>query len=137
VALACAVLQDPQLAARIVSGGGVRVNGVPAPSLLRRVGAGDVLTFAQARAIRVVRIVGAGHAAGPRAEAQALYDDLDPPGDRADGSDEAQRAGPRAHEEGAAQARRSARSRRMTCGENGAVGAGKSPLQTVNLSLQL
>jgi ribosome-associated heat shock protein Hsp15 len=83
------------LAARIVSGGGVRVNGVRTAKPAAAVGPGDVLTFAQARAIRVVRITGLGTRRGPAAEAQALYHDLDPPGDRADGSDEAQRAGPR------------------------------------------
>jgi ribosome-associated heat shock protein Hsp15 len=83
------------LAARIVSGGGVRVNGVRTAKPAAAVGPGDVLTFAQARAIRVVRITGLGTRRGPAAEAQALYDDLDPPGDRDDASDEAPRAGPR------------------------------------------
>ncbi len=40
------------------------------------VGAGDVLTFAQARHIRVIRIETLGDRRGPAAEAQLLYSDL-------------------------------------------------------------
>jgi len=83
------------LAARIVSGGGVRVNGVRTAKPAAAVGPGDVLTFAQARAIRVVRITALGTRRGPAAEVQALYDDLDPPVDRADESAGAPRSGPR------------------------------------------
>jgi ribosome-associated heat shock protein Hsp15 len=86
----------------------VRVNGTRATKPAASVGPGDVLTFAQARAIRVIRIVaGIGTRRGPAAEAQALYDDLDPP--KAD----APEAGPRRpapHEKGASQAGRPARS---------------------------
>jgi ribosome-associated heat shock protein Hsp15 len=57
----------------------VRVNGTRASKPATSVGPGDVLTFAQARAIRVIRIVGVGVRRGPATEAQALYDDLDPP----------------------------------------------------------
>jgi ribosomal 50S subunit-recycling heat shock protein len=50
-----------RFAAKIVSGGAVRVNGTRASKPRRAsVGPGDVLTFAQARAIRVIRIVGVG-----------------------------------------------------------------------------
>jgi len=83
------------LAARIVSGGGVRVNGVRTAKPAAAVGPGDVLTFAQARAIRVVRIAALGTRRGPAAEAQDLYDELDPPADRADESAGAPRAGSR------------------------------------------
>jgi ribosome-associated heat shock protein Hsp15 len=45
----------------------VRVNGTRASKPATSVGPGDVLTFAQARAIRVIRIVGLGTCgAGPR-----------------------------------------------------------------------
>ena len=40
---------------------------------------GDVLTFPRGPHIRVVRVVGLGTRRGPAPEAQALYDDLDPP----------------------------------------------------------
>ena len=66
------------VAARVISGG-VRVNGrvVAKPAAL--VGPGDVLTFSQARTVRVIRIVAPGVRRGPAPEAQALYEDLDPP----------------------------------------------------------
>lgn len=40
---------------------------------------GDVLTFPQGHDIRVIRITAIGARRGPAPEAQALYDDLDPP----------------------------------------------------------
>jgi ribosome-associated heat shock protein Hsp15 len=82
------------LAARIVGDGGVRVNGTRATKPAASVGTGDVLTFAQGRAIRVVRIVDVAVRRGPATEAQALYDDLDPPGGPGDTGAEP-RVGPR------------------------------------------
>lgn len=38
---------------------------------------GDVLTFAQARQVRVVRVLSLGERRGPAAEAQLLYEDVD------------------------------------------------------------
>src|SRR6056297_1316033 len=67
------------LAAGQVSGGHVRVNGARAAKPAQQVGPGDVLTFAQGRATRVVRITAPGTRRGPAAEAQALYEDLTPP----------------------------------------------------------
>lgn len=67
------------LAARQVSGGYVRVNGDRAAKPARSVGKGDVLTFAQGRAIRVVEIVALSNRRGPAGEAQELYVDLTPP----------------------------------------------------------
>jgi len=67
------------LAARIVGGGHVRVNGSKVIKPATVVEPGDILTFAQAREIRVVRIVAAGLRRGPASEARGLYDDLDPP----------------------------------------------------------
>ncbi|UYV37775.1 RNA-binding S4 domain-containing protein [Rhodobacteraceae bacterium D3-12] len=67
------------LAAKTVSAGHVRVNGEKAAKPAHAVGPDDVLTFAQARRIRVVRVVAAGTRRGPAAEAQTLYDDLTPP----------------------------------------------------------
>ena len=67
------------LSARVVSGGHVRVNSVRVSKPAHGVGAGDVLTFAQAQQVRVVRIVAIGIRRGPAAEARGLYDDLDPP----------------------------------------------------------
>jgi ribosome-associated heat shock protein Hsp15 len=67
------------LAASVVSGGHVRVNGVRAGKPAHGVGPGDVLTFAQGDAIRVVEIAALGTRRGPAPEAQALYLDKSPP----------------------------------------------------------
>lgn len=67
------------LAARQVSEGGVRVNGQRVSKPSASVRPGDVLTFAQGRAIRVVEVRAAGLRRGPAPEAQALYDDRSPP----------------------------------------------------------
>ncbi len=67
------------LAARQVSDGKVRVNSVKISKPARSIGAGDVLTFPQGHAIRVVRVVALGERRGPAAEAQAFYEDLSPP----------------------------------------------------------
>lgn len=64
------------LAAKQVSGGHVRVNGNRALKPAQAVGPGDVLTFAQGRQIRVVRIAALGERRGPAPEAQMLYTDL-------------------------------------------------------------
>lgn len=67
------------LAARQVSGGHVRINSERAAKPAVGVAVGDVLTFAQARRVRVVRIVALGSRRGPASEAQTLYEDLSPP----------------------------------------------------------
>jgi ribosome-associated heat shock protein Hsp15 len=70
------------LAAGQVTGGHVRVNGSRAAKPAQQVGAGDVLTFAQGRQVRVVRIIAPGTRRGPASEAQALYEDISPPESR-------------------------------------------------------
>ncbi|MEL7279904.1 MAG: RNA-binding S4 domain-containing protein [Pseudomonadota bacterium] len=67
------------LSAKTVSAGHVRVNSLKVAKPAHCVSPGDVLTFPQARAIRVVRIVACGERRGPAPEAQALYQDLSPP----------------------------------------------------------
>lgn len=64
------------LAAKVVTGGHVRVNANKASKASHSVAPGDVLTFPQARDIRVVRIVAIGERRGPATEARTLYDDL-------------------------------------------------------------
>lgn len=64
------------LAAKQVSAGHVRVNGTRAGKPAHGVGSGDVLTFVQARDVRVVKVVALGVRRGPASEAQALYTDL-------------------------------------------------------------
>ncbi|HEY8578329.1 MAG TPA: RNA-binding S4 domain-containing protein [Beijerinckiaceae bacterium] len=74
-------------AAGLVASGCVRVNGrrVEQPSKL--VGAGDVLTIALDRAVRVLRVRAFAERRGPYEEARLLYDDLTD-GDRAAPPDE-------------------------------------------------
>lgn len=67
------------LAAKIVTGGHLRVNGSKIAKASHAVGPGDVLTFPQGRVIRVVRIVALSERRGPAPEAQALYEDQTPP----------------------------------------------------------
>ncbi|TNF20688.1 MAG: RNA-binding S4 domain-containing protein [Rhodobacteraceae bacterium] len=67
------------LAARTVSTEGVRVDGTRVSKPGRLVAPGHVLTFVQARQVRVIRIVALGTRRGPAPEAQTLYEDLSPP----------------------------------------------------------
>ena len=76
----------------MVRDGRVRVNGTRAEKPATAIQPADVLTFAQGRAVRVIRITAIAARRGPAAEAQALYEDLDPPGALAS---EAGRVGPR------------------------------------------
>jgi ribosome-associated heat shock protein Hsp15 len=45
---------------------------------------GDVLTFPQARRIRVIRILAIGERRGPASEAATLYEDMSPQDERSD-----------------------------------------------------
>jgi len=66
------------LAAKQVTGGHVRVNAAKVDKAASKVGAGDTLTFAQGRVIRVVEIAACGTRRGPAPEAQELYIDRTP-----------------------------------------------------------
>ncbi len=67
------------LATKTVSAGSIRVNSARVSKPATSVGPGDVLTFPQGRAIRVVRITALAQRRGPASEAQTLYEDLSPP----------------------------------------------------------
>nr|WP_256474125.1 S4 domain-containing protein [Lutimaribacter sp. EGI FJ00013] len=67
------------VASDMVGAGHVRVNGDKAGKPAHKVGPGDVLTFAKAGRVHVVRIVAIGVRRGPAAEAKGLYDDLSAP----------------------------------------------------------
>jgi len=67
------------LAAEVVSGGHVRINGAKLTKPGRAVGPGDVLTVTIAGQVRVLRIVACGLRRGPASEAVTLYLDLDAP----------------------------------------------------------
>ena len=64
------------LAAKVVTGGHVRVNANKVSKASHGVAIDDVLTFPQARNIRVVKIQGFADKRGPAPEAQKLYLDL-------------------------------------------------------------
>ena len=66
-------------AARVCAGERLRVNAKLIAKAHHPARVGDVLTFPQARNIRVIEIVDLGLRRGPASEAQALYNDLDPP----------------------------------------------------------
>ena len=64
------------LAAKVVSGGHVRLNGNRVLKPAQAVAPGDVLTFPQGRVVRVIRIEALGERRGPATEAQTLYFDM-------------------------------------------------------------
>ncbi len=63
-------------ASRLCARGRVRIDGGVVRKAHAAVRPGHVLTFPQARVIRVVRIVALGDRRGPAPEARALYEDL-------------------------------------------------------------
>ncbi|PPB80204.1 ribosome-associated heat shock protein Hsp15 [Albidovulum inexpectatum] len=66
------------IASTLVASGRLRLNGARMSKPGRAVGPGDVLTFPQGRAIRIVRIIACGTRRGSADEASLLYVDLDP-----------------------------------------------------------
>lgn len=72
-------MKSRSLAAGLVTGGHVRVNGQRAAKPAHGVQPGDVLTFPQGDRIRVVRILAPATRRGPATEAATLYDDMSPP----------------------------------------------------------
>ncbi len=67
------------LATKFCASGRLRVNEQAVKKAHHGLRVGDVLTVPKARHIRVVRVVDLGARRGPATEAQALYDDLQPP----------------------------------------------------------
>ena len=67
------------LAAKVCNAGRVRHAGSSITKAKYRVRVGDVLTFAQGRFIRVVKVLALGTRRGPATEARTLYEDLKPP----------------------------------------------------------
>ncbi|UDL94550.1 RNA-binding S4 domain-containing protein [Lichenihabitans sp. PAMC28606] len=70
------VAKSRSLAAKLVIGGHVRINTVRIDNAAKAVRAGDVLTIALDRNVRVLRINAPGLRRGPYEEARLLYDDL-------------------------------------------------------------
>lgn len=67
------------LASKVCAGGRMRVNGTLIGKAHYAVKPGDVLTFAKGPHIRVIKVLELGSRRGPAAEAQSLYEDLEPP----------------------------------------------------------
>ncbi|MGR3838114.1 MAG: RNA-binding S4 domain-containing protein [Cognatishimia sp.] len=67
------------LAAKVVTGGHLRVNGEKISKASYGISIGDVLTFPQAKRIRVARVQALGDRRGPAPEAQTLYLDMTEP----------------------------------------------------------
>ncbi|MGB0748519.1 MAG: RNA-binding S4 domain-containing protein [Magnetospiraceae bacterium] len=67
------------LASKFCAAGKLRLNGDHLSKAHALVREGDVLTFPLGPHVRIIRVVALGTRRGPAPEAQALYDDLDPP----------------------------------------------------------
>ena len=67
------------LATALCQAGKVRVDGAAVTKAHHIVRPGQVLTFVQGNHVRVIKVVALASRRGPAPEAQALYEDLDPP----------------------------------------------------------
>ncbi len=66
------------LATKLITAGHLRVNSEKVAKAAYSIRPGDVLTFPQARRVRVVKVLALSERRGPAPEAQALYEDLSP-----------------------------------------------------------
>jgi ribosome-associated heat shock protein Hsp15 len=67
------------LASKVCNAGQLRIDGTLVSKAHSKLKVGDVLTFPQARHIRVVKVLALATRRGPAAEARELYQDLKPP----------------------------------------------------------
>jgi len=67
------------LAAKLCESGRVRVNGNSIGKSNHSISQGDILTFPKGPHIRVIKVLELGVRRGPAPEAEALYEDLEPP----------------------------------------------------------
>lgn len=65
------------LAAEIIESGHLRVNGAKVKKPGYGLSVGDVLTFAYANRVHLVRVLDLAERRGPASEAQTLYQDMD------------------------------------------------------------
>ncbi|MFQ5957814.1 MAG: RNA-binding S4 domain-containing protein [Alphaproteobacteria bacterium] len=72
-------LKSRSQATRLCAAGRVRINREVVSKAHATVKPGDVLTFPQARRIRVVKVLALAERRGPATEARGLYEDLAPP----------------------------------------------------------
>jgi ribosome-associated heat shock protein Hsp15 len=73
------VVKSRSLAAKLVSGGGVRINKDKIDQPSQVVKPGDVLTITLDRRILVYKVLSGGTRRGPAEEARTLYEDISPP----------------------------------------------------------
>lgn len=67
------------IASKLCAGRRLRINSIVVAKASVTVKCGDVLTFPQAKQIRIIKIVALGDRRGPAPEAVALYEDVAPP----------------------------------------------------------
>ena len=72
------VVKARSSAAELVERGHVRINGVRETAPGHAVKAGDVLTIALDRSVRVLKVVGFSERRGDASAARTLYEDLQP-----------------------------------------------------------
>jgi ribosome-associated heat shock protein Hsp15 len=73
------VVRTRSAAAALAASGHVRLNGERVHAASRPVKAGDVVTVALDRAVRIMKVIGFAERRGGAPEARALYADLTPP----------------------------------------------------------
>ena len=73
------IVKSRSLAAKLASGGRIRVNRNKIDQASHQVKSGDVLTIALERRVIVCRVLQPGTRRGPASEARELYEDLTPP----------------------------------------------------------
>jgi ribosome-associated heat shock protein Hsp15 len=78
------VVRTRAAAAALAGSGHVRVNGVRVDAPSRLVRAGDVVTIALDRRVRVLKVLGHAERRGSAGDARPLYEDLSPPEPAAD-----------------------------------------------------
>jgi len=74
------VVRTRAAAAELAKSGYVRVNGVRAQQAAKPVTAGDIITIALDRSIRVLEVLGFSERRGPYSEAATLYREIDSDG---------------------------------------------------------
>lgn len=73
------VVKSRSLAAKLASGGNVRVNKDKIDQASHGVKPGDVLTITLDRRILIYKVLAGGTRRGPAEEARMLYEDISPP----------------------------------------------------------
>ncbi|WP_193141168.1 RNA-binding S4 domain-containing protein [Meridianimarinicoccus sp. MJW13] len=96
-------------ASAVVAAGHLRVNGQHARKAAQAIRAGDVLTFPQAKTVRIIKILALADRRGPAPEAQALYEDLTPQAPRDDSAPRPVQGRPDSRDRRAARAAKQAR----------------------------